>query len=130
MDYFQVEVKVPNLVRVWFLWLKHAQRNLQKILSEFERVYEDAHNGIFKLDEWHDSFVFGKILNQLTPLNKNFMIIQQAYTTKLLKQEAVDILINSILGNYFDHMKGARKTKGKSQRKDLISVAESYWNEV
>ena len=40
-------------------------------------------------------------------------------------------LINSVLGNYFDHMKGARKTKGKSQKKDLISTrAESYWNEV
>ena len=36
-----------------------------EFLKEFERVYEDADNGIFLLEEWHDSFVFGNILNNM-----------------------------------------------------------------
>ncbi len=115
-----------------FYGLNTHNETCKRFLSEFERVYEDADNGIFKLDEWHDSFVFGKILNQLTPLNKNFYDYSTGIYNKTAKTGGGGHpLINSILGNYFDHMKGARKTKGKSQRKDLISArAESYWNEV
>ncbi len=115
-----------------FYGLNTHNETCKKFLSEFERMYEDADNGIFNLDEWHDSFVFGKILNQLTPLDKNF----HDYSTGIYNKTAKTgggghPLINSVLGNYFDHMKGARKTKGKSQKKDLISTrAESYWNEV
>ena len=36
-----------------------------EFLKEFERVYEEADNGIFLLEEWHDSFVFGSILNNM-----------------------------------------------------------------
>ena len=36
-----------------------------EFLKEFERVYEEADNGIFLLEEWHDSFVFGNILNNM-----------------------------------------------------------------
>jgi hypothetical protein len=115
-----------------FYGLNTHNETCKKFLSEFERMYEDADNGIFNLDEWHDSFVFGKILNQLTPFDKNF----HDYSTGIYNKTAKTgggghPLINSVLGNYFDHMKGARKTKGKSQKKDLISTrAESYWNEV
>ena len=115
-----------------FYGLNTHNETCKKFLSEFERMYEDADNGIFNLDEWHDSFVFGKILNQLTPSDKNF----HDYSTGIYNKTAKTgggghPLINSVLGNYFDHMKGARKTKGKSQKKDLISTrAESYWNEV
>ena len=115
-----------------FYGLNTQTETCKKFLSEFERMYEDADNGIFKLDEWHDSFVFGKILNQLTPLDKNFYDYSTGIYNKTAKTGGGGHpLINSVLGNYFDHMKGARKTKGKSQKKDLISNrAESYWNEV
>ena len=115
-----------------FYGLNTQTETCKRFLSEFERMYEDADNGIFKLDEWHDSFVFGKILNQLTPLDKNFYDYSTGIYNKTAKTGGGGHpLINSVLGNYFDHMKGARKTKGKSQKKDLISNrAESYWNEV
>jgi hypothetical protein len=115
-----------------FYGLNTQNETCKRFLSEFERMYEDADNGIFKLDEWHDSFVFGKILNQLTPLDKNFYDYSTGIYNKTAKTGGGGHpLINSVLGNYFDHMKGARKTKGKSQKKDLISTrAESYWNEV
>ena len=38
------------------------ETNKEKFMQEFERVYEDADNGIFLLEEWPDSFVFGNIL--------------------------------------------------------------------
>lgn len=115
-----------------FYGLNTHNQTCKRFLSEFERMYEDADNGIFKLDEWHDSFVFGKILNQLTPIDKNFYDYSTGIYNKTAKTGGGGHpLINSVLGNYFDHMKGARKTKGKSQKKDLISTrAESYWNEV
>lgn len=115
-----------------FYGLNTYNQTCKRFLSEFERMYEDADNGIFKLDEWHDSFVFGKILNQLTPIDKNFYDYSTGIYNKTAKTGGGGHpLINSVLGNYFDHMKGARKTKGKSQKKDLISTrAESYWNEV
>ena len=115
-----------------FYGLNTHNETCKRFLSEFERMYEDADNGIFKLEEWHDSFVFGKILNQLTPIDKNFYDYSTGIYNKTAKTGGGGHpLINSVLGNYFDHMKGARKTKGKSQKKDLISTrAESYWNEV
>ena len=115
-----------------FYGLNTHNETCKKFLKEFERMYEDADNGIFKLDEWHDSFVFGKILNQLTPIDKNFLDYSSNIYNKTAKTGGGGHpLINSVLGNYFDHMKGARKTKGKSQKKDLLTNrAESYWNEV
>jgi len=37
-------------------------------------------------------------------------------------------LINSVLGKWLDHMKGVRKSEGRSRDKDLIVArTESYW---
>ena len=33
-------------------------------LEDFERMYEDADHGIFTLEEWHDSYVFGELLKK------------------------------------------------------------------
>ena len=115
-----------------FYGLNTEHDTCKKFLNEFERMYQDADNGIFRLDEWHDSYVFGKILNQLTPIDKNFHDYSKDIYNKTAKTGGGGHpLINSILGNYFDHMKGSRKNKGKSQKKDLLSNrTESYWNEV
>ena len=114
-----------------FYGLNTEHDTCKRFLNEFERMYQDADNGIFKLDEWHDSYVFGKILNQLMPIDKNFHDYSQDIYNKTAKTGGGGHpLINSVLGNYFDHMKGD-KNKGKSQKKDLLSTrAESYWNEV
>ena len=37
----------------------------KEFIAEFERVYEDPENGIFTMEEWHDSYVFGTILNNM-----------------------------------------------------------------
>jgi hypothetical protein len=33
----------------------------EKFLEKFQNFYDDAENGIFRLDEWHDSFVFDAV---------------------------------------------------------------------
>jgi hypothetical protein len=94
-------------------------------LKEFERVYENAENGIFRMEEWHDSFVFEEVRKTVVakfPKSKFYNISEG-----LVNGEGHPF-INSDLGKYFDHMKGDRKNTGKSLQKDLIIKRdESYW---
>ena len=115
-----------------FYGLNNEHDTCKKFLKEFERMYQEADNGIFKLDEWHDSYVFGKILNQLALIDNNFHDYSKDIYNKTAKTGGGGHpLINSVLGNYFDHMKGDRKNKGKSQKKDLLANrTESYWNAI
>lgn len=92
----------------------------QQFLFAFKTMYEDANNGIFTLDEWHDSFVFDavRVKQSLRELN----------WSKGLIQGEGHPLINSAWGAYLDHLKGARKKTGKSLRQDLlVKRTESYW---
>ena len=73
---------------------------VQNFLREFQRMYDDADNGIFTLAEWHDSFVFDavrvKFRNQLREYN---------WSTGIVVGEGHP-LINSQWGAYLDHLKG------------------------
>jgi len=98
-------------------------------LKEFERMYEDADNGIFTLEEWHDSYVFGKILNAMKVHNPAVL----DYSADMYLREARTgggghPLINGPLGKFMDHMKGGRKEQGKSKRSDImVKRTEDYW---
>jgi hypothetical protein len=98
-------------------------------LREFERYYEDAENGIFTLEEWHDSFVFGHLLNKY---KKDFPTVLD-YSADMYLREAKTgggghPLINTVLGKWMDHMKGDRKIAGKSKRSDImVNRQEDYW---
>ena len=97
--------------------------SVQNFLREFQRMYDDAENGIFTLAEWHDSFVFdavrAKFRNQLREYN---------WSAGIVKGEGHP-LINSAWGAYLDHLKGDRKEAGRSNLKDLkVKRTESYWN--
>lgn len=96
---------------------------IQNFLREFQRMYDDADNGIFTLAEWHDSFVFdavrAKFRNQLKECN---------WSKGIVTGEGHP-LINSEWGAYLDHLKGDRKDLGRSKDKDLkIKRTENYWN--
>ena len=103
-----------------------------EFLKEFERVYEEADNGIFLLEEWHDSFVFGSILNNMKLQFPN----AHDYSAEMYLREAKSgggghPLINGVLGKWIDHMKGGRKDSGKSLKKDImVNRTEAYWNEI
>jgi hypothetical protein len=101
----------------------------QDFLKEFERMYEDADNGMFLLDEWHDSFIFGHIVNQMKQRHPNVL----DYSAEMYLREAKSgggghPLINTKLGKWIDHMKGDRKNRGKSLKKDImVNRTEAYW---
>jgi hypothetical protein len=89
-------------------------------LERFQQVYDDAENGIFKYDEWHDSFVFDEV-------RKTMQLNELNWSQGLVKGEGHP-LINSQWGAYLDHLKGKRKEYGKSLKNDLIvSRQEEYW---
>jgi hypothetical protein len=96
-------------------------------LEDFERMYEDAENGIFKLEEWHDSYVFGELLKKYSEFSSH------DYSAEMYLKEAKTgggghPLINGPLGKWMDHMKGGRKTQGKSNKKDImVNRTEDYW---
>lgn len=94
---------------------------VQLFLKEFQRMYDDAEHGIFTLDEWHDSFVFDAAKNKVKTLNN------LDWSGHLIKGEGHP-LINSNWGAYLDHLKGGRKSLGKSKRTDLlVHRTEAYW---
>ena len=112
-----------------FYGLNLNNHQCHAFLKEFERMYEDAENGMFLLDEWHDSFIFGEILNNMKAHNPSVL----DYSADMYLSEAKSgggghPLINGPLGKWMDHMKGGRKDAGKSQKKDImVSRNESYW---
>lgn len=90
-------------------------------LKEFQRVYDDAENGIFQMNEWHDSFVFEEVRKK-----SNLKCLD--WSEGLITGEGHP-LINSVWGAYLDHLKGGRKDIGKSKITDLIKPrSEKYWS--
>jgi len=92
----------------------------QQFLQEFQRMYDDAENGIFTLKEWHDSFVFDAV-------RKKFPLQELNWSEGLISGEGHP-LINCAWGTYIDHLKGDRKDKGRSRKTDLVVTRkEKYW---
>jgi len=112
-----------------FYGLNLKDKICKKFLQDLEDMYEDAENKMFKLPEWHDSYIFGHLLNQY---KVNYPNIYD-YTENITLQTARSgggghPLINTDLGRWIDHLKGARKQLGKSKRSDIkIPRNESYW---
>ena len=101
-----------------------------EFLQELERYYEDAENGIFTLEEWHDSFVFGTILDRMKRKYPNVL----DYTQDMILRTAATgggghPLINCELGRWIDHLKGDRKHDGRSKASDIVvDRKEGYWS--
>ena len=94
----------------------------QEFLTEFQRVYDEAEEGIFQMAEWHDSFVFEEVRKKLQPHCLN-------WGQGIIRGEGHP-LINSVWGAYLDHLKGGRKQLGKSKPSDLrITRTEEYWKD-
>jgi hypothetical protein len=110
--------------------LKLHTKGTSRFLKEFQRVYDDAENGIFLLDEWHDSFVFDSVRGSIPGLN---MLNWSANLGDLRPGRNNSAgeghpLINSAWGAYLDHLKGSRKKTGRSPASDLkVKRTEAYW---
>jgi hypothetical protein len=89
-------------------------------LQKFQHMYDDAEDGIFKLDEWHDSYVFDAVRKQCN-------LKELDWSSHLITGEGHP-LINSEWGAYLDHLKGARKDLKRSKLTDLkVARTEAYW---
>jgi hypothetical protein len=92
----------------------------QNFLTQFQRYYDEAEQGIFTLAEWHDSFVFDAV-------RKHLPLVEVDWSGHLITGEGHP-LINSDWGAYLDHLKGDRKDLGRSKRADLkVPRTEAYW---
>ena len=98
-------------------------------LEDFEQMYQDAENGIFTLDEWHDSYVFGEILNKYREFDAELDYSADMYLREAKSGGGGHPLINGPLGKFIDHMKGDRKSLGRSKPSDImVNRTESYWS--
>jgi hypothetical protein len=94
---------------------------VKTFLQEFQRMYDNAEHGIFHLDEWHDSFVFDAVRARMP-------FLQQVDWSNGIVTGEGHPLINSEWGAYLDHLKGDRKSLGRSKPKDLkVNRQEKYW---
>jgi hypothetical protein len=94
---------------------------IQEFLKKFQYYYDDAEQGIFTLEEWHDSFVFDAVRKTMTLSEHN-------WAAGIITGEGHP-LINCEWGAYLDHLKGDRKQLGRSKSKDLrVKRSEPYWS--
>jgi hypothetical protein len=104
--------------------------NVQAFLKEFQRYYDQAEQGIFTLAEWHDSFVFDAVRHKFPQMRQLDWAasLQDLRPRPGMSNGEGHPLINSEWGAWLDHLKGDRKSQGKSKRDDLkIRRTESYW---
>jgi len=97
-----------------------------RFLQEFEHVYEHAEYGIFRMEEWHDSFVFEEVRKKIADKNPTGII--HNISGGIIDGEGHPV-INSDLGQYMDHLKGDRKDIGKSNKPNDLRIKryEPYW---
>ncbi len=106
-------------------------QNVQNFLKEFQRVYDDAENGIFLLEEWHDSFVFDAVRRKFPQMRQ---LDWAAHLHDLRPQLGNSTgeghpLINSDWGAWLDHLKGGRKKLGRSKREDLKVIRKEPYGQ-
>ena len=105
-------------------WVCYNRRHslIEKFMLNWISLYTT--DTIFKELEWHDSYLFWQILKRVAP-------DQGVDIGKGAGARGHHVFINSVLGDYIDHMKGKRKIKGKSSRSDLrTDRKEDYWQNV
>jgi len=90
------------------------------MMSDFWQTFANYYitDEIFNLKEWHDSFVFDhvrKIFEERGMKNRN--LTPRHFTGHPF--------INCALGEYMDHMKGARKHHGRSKKSERIVRAQN-----
>lgn len=107
-------------------------KNVTDFLNEFQKFYDDAENGIFTLEEWHDSFVFDAVRKKFPNMKQTNWAanLEDLRPRPGMTQGEGHPLINSDWGAWLDHLKGSRKNIGRSKREDLkIQRLEPYWQQ-
>ena len=94
----------------------------RNFIAELKDMYNQ--DKIFDLPEWHDSYVWD-VVRRKYHTEHEFCNLN---TTLSRPNLAGHPFINSDLGKFMDHLKGSRKTAGRSHANDLvIDRLEAYW---
>ena len=97
----------------------------RQFIQKFQAAYDQAETGIFAMSEWHDSWVFDRVREDIAAQYPKWQ--QLDWSAELITGEGHP-LINSEWGAYLDHLKGNRKNTGRSLPKDLkVKRTEAYW---
>lgn len=95
------------------------------IASKFFDTWIDYYktDGIFKLHHWTDCHTYDAARKQFDQTHwHNLSPITAGVSA------AAHVFINGPLGKFMDHMKGKRKLRGKSEKRDLyVNRTEEYW---
>ena len=104
--------------------LKHPE--IHNFINEWEKLYTE--DSVFDILEWHDSYVFW----HLTKKFRKEKHVEVNDIGKWIGVKGHHVFVNSVLGQYIDHMKGDRKIKGSSSKKDLKTTIDhvDYWKNV
>ena len=96
----------------------------KKFIQEFVNMYKQ--DDIFKLSEWHDSYVWDQVRKRSSPA-----IFHNLNRYMHAKNLSGHPFINSALGNYMDHAKGNRKKYGHSLSTDIQQHQDHpYWKQI
>ena len=96
-------------------------------MKEWQELY--TKDKLFKLAEYHDSYLFQHLVEHFEFVFPDFK--HTSISGSHPNRPGVHVFINSPLGQYMDHLKGARKIKGKSKKEDLyVNRQEDYWKKV
>jgi len=94
-----------------------------EFMNRYERLYTDA--TIFNLDQWTDCHTFDNIRIQMEDEGK-ITNVNINHSTKNGHP-----FVNSVVGDYVDHLKGPRKVDGKSKPKDILNTRGiEYWQRL
>ena len=107
----------PNYSETGFHAFNIKHPLFQKFLSDWESYYLD---GTFSdLENWTDCHTYDATRHSMG--NKFFKNISHV--------DCGHPLVNCFVGDYLDHLKGGRKTEGKSRRADRVLYDyHPYWN--
>ena len=79
-------------------------------LNKFVKIYTD--NAFVELNEWHDSYIFHKLLNDADFVDlKRFDICSLGLVPT---RDLSHVFVCSVLGGFMDHLKGGRKAVRQS----------------
>lgn len=96
----------------------------EMFMKDWQDLYN--HDKLFNLEEYHDSYLFWHLLKKHNLIDQSFNISEGHP-----HRPGIHVFINSPLGKYMDHLKGARKKQGRSKASDIyMKRDERYWKSM
>ena len=101
----------------WMMFNTHHPE-FKQFMEQWRWIYES--DDIFEHVESHDSFIFGELVEDFKSMGVEFRDLGGP-------EKGGHIFINSVLGQYMDHLKGFRKEVGKSLAGDVFARNELHF---